>query len=362
MIKKKQKEIFSFVLGTRPEVIKLAPLIRSCVLQKIPFEIIATGQHYEDVMFSDFWKELGLPKIQYQFVIPKNQHSLIVFANLINQLTTLWTKKSAQKRIVLVQGDTNSTLVGAIVAKKLGLKLVHLESGFRSGNKNQPEEINRILVDELSDLNFAMDQAALSELKKLGFKLAKNLFFVENTSFESADYILKKISKKIVVPSEPYVILTIHRAETVTNPKRMNEIIKYYFQLQKRYKVIWVVHPRTRDILKKNNVLFVEPMGHGEFLAHLNSALIIISDSGGIVTEAKLLDKPLVILRKETEYQSIIQENRATLVSPDLSSKKMYKLSLEFLKRFQGESSTRKKFQFNKKNTNFILDRILKFV
>jgi UDP-N-acetylglucosamine 2-epimerase (non-hydrolysing) len=337
MAKKKSTLIFCFVLGTRPEIIKVFPLIDEVQKRKLNFEIVHTGQHHAKVLQAEIWKDLKLPKITHKLNLKKskNKPAGAVLGDMIEKLSIYFQKNNKKNRIIIVQGDTNSTLAGALVANKLKIPLVHVEAGFRSHLKTQPEEMNRILVDHMSDLNIATDLEAFNNLKNEG--LIKGIFRSTNTAYSAANVMLKdcEINQKMIFSF--YQLMTIHRAENTDNPARLFKIWQLANILATEFPLIWVMHPRTQPRLEKilktklkvhnkikpkdlnePSLIFLSPQGYKKFFDLLLHSQSIYSDSGGIVDESVFLGKPYVCLRSETEQHEVVKKRRMLLLSPEL--------------------------------------------
>ena len=334
----------SFVLGTRPEIIKVFPIILEAIKKKIDYEIIHTGQHFDPIMSNQIWEELKLPPITQQFALQKS-HAASELGQMQDKISNYYLGNPHSNRVVLVQGDTNSTLAGALVANKMGLKLVHVEAGCRSGLKKQPEETNRILVDNMSDLNFAMDKTSLLNLKKE--HLLRNALVCPNTAYAASDYIAKSILPLHTLPG--FRLMTIHRAENADNPKRLKNIYQLAVLLSRSMPVVWVLHPRTKQALTKlaqkdfnvfkkfssmiihtKGLFFLEPQSYLDFFSLLAGCHSVLSDSGGVVDESVYLSKHFICLRSETERVEVLNQKRAILLSPELAPVFMYKKIINF--------------------------------
>lgn len=312
------------------------PLIEEVRKRKLSYEIIHTGQHHTKVLQSEIWKDLKLPNITKKITLKKgkNKSASLVLGEMIEKLSLYFQKQSFKKRIIVVQGDTNSTLAGALVANKLKIPLVHVEAGFRSHLKSQPEEMNRILVDHMSDLNIATDAEAYGNLIKEGLK--KNIYKASNTAYAAANHMLQELqSEKTIFQS--YRLMTVHRAENADSPTRLLKIWQLASVLATEIPLVWVMHPRTlpqlEKILKtkikvekklkakdlsKPKLLFLAPQRYQKFFHLLSHSHSIFSDSGGIVDESVFLGKPYICLRSETEQHEVVKKKRMLLISPEL--------------------------------------------
>ena len=307
-ISKGTKMKIAIILGTRPEIIKLSPIIRKCQKKKIDFFIIHSNQHYSPEMDKIFFKELKLPLPKYNLNV--GSQTRIKTLSIIQKLAKpiLITEKPDW---VLVQGDTNTVLAGAKIAHKLGIKIAHIEAGLRSYDKKMPEEINRINTDHLSDALFAPTETQKNILIKEGIAHSK-IFVVGNTIVDSVNQnqkLIKKISKK-------YFLLTLHRPSNVDNPKILSKLINDLSLISKNFDTpfIFPIHPRTALQIKLNKINLdkkcfelKDPVGYLEMLALEKYAQIVFTDSGGLQEEACILKVPCITLRDNTERPETVE-------------------------------------------------------
>lgn len=300
-----------FVFGTRPEIIKLAPIIKLCEKKKINFFIIFTSQHYDKNMSDKFFKELKIKKIHYKISPSKNKH-----LNLVENLSTVIKKILIKEkpRLVIVQGDTNSSLAGAIATKKINIKnkkimLAHVEAGLRSYDYRMPEEFNRQVIDHFSDVLFPPTNIQKNILIEEGIK-KKNIYVSGSTISDSLKLInfKNKIKKK-------FILLTLHRHELLIDKK---STINLFFMLEEiafktKKKIIFFCHPRTLKMLKNykinlsKNFKLNKPVSYKKFLNYLYNCDFVLSDSGGIQEEACILKKHLITLRLSTERPETVK-------------------------------------------------------
>jgi UDP-N-acetylglucosamine 2-epimerase len=292
--------IFSIV-GTRPQFIKLDPLSKE--LRKYHKEIIIhTGQHYDDPMSDNIFKDLGIPKPNFNINIGSGSHGKQTGEMLIELESLLL---AGHPDLVIVYGDTNSTLAGALATAKLHIPIVHVEAGLRSFNRRMPEEINRVMVDHISDLLFAPTDIALTNLHFEGLLQRAHLTgdIMVDTLEQNLPIALKKSTTKI---AGEYYLLTLHRPSNVDNPIILQSIIKTLAKSKER--IVFPVHPRTQKMLESlkpytvGNILMMDPVGYLDFLSLEYHAKKIITDSGGVQKEAYLMQKPCITLRSETEW------------------------------------------------------------
>ena len=296
------------ILGTRPEILKLSPVLPLLDKEFIHI-LIHTNQHYSYRMDRIFFKELNLKEPDFNLDVGSGTHAEQTSKMLIGIEKILLQEKPD---VVIVNGDTNTTMSGALAAAKLNIPLMHIEAGCRSFNKRMPEEINRIIADHCSSLLIAPDKASYDNLIKEGIP-KKSIFLTGNTAVESAlrnrAYAKKSaILKKLDLKSKEYILCTIHRAENTNNVDVFEGLIKALNEISNQIKIIFPLHPRTKNIITENkinlnkNLKIIEPQGYVDFLCLLENALLVMSDSGGIQEEAAALSTPCLILRSETEW------------------------------------------------------------
>jgi UDP-N-acetylglucosamine 2-epimerase (non-hydrolysing) len=306
----------AIILGTRPEITKMAPLIKLYEKNRADFFLLHTGQHYSYQMDKVFFEQLQLLPPAYNLDVGSGSHSEQTGKMLIGIEKILLKEKPA---VVLVEGDTNSVLAGALAAAKLGIKVGHVEAGLRSYDRTMPEELNRLLADHLSDYLFAPTPKAKQIL--LGEGVDENKVFVTGNTI--VDTILqnlelaksaKDIMGELKVKTGQYFLVTLHRQENVDNPSRFTSILKGLSQVAIQFKlpVIYPVHPRSRKkmsefALKPENLTLIEPLDFLGFLQMENNARLILTDSGGVQEEACILGIPCVTIRDNTERPETLE-------------------------------------------------------
>lgn len=312
--------VFSIV-GARPQFIKASPLSQQ--LREFHNEyLVHTGQHYDDTMSRIFFNELGIPKPDVNLGVGSHSHACQT-AEMMKRLDALMMER--QPDIVLVYGDTNSTLAGALVAAKLHIPIAHVEAGLRSYNRTMPEEINRVLTDHVSRWLFCPTDLAAQNLAKEGI-----LNGVLVTGDIMVDAVLLNIERARKVSDihaqlhqenySPYALATIHRPENADSRENLSEIMRGLAELG--MPVYFPVHPRTRRLLnalnwpQKSSVVLLEPLGYLDLLALLDRAAVAITDSGGLQKEAYVLQTPCVTVRSETEWVETVTIGWNRLVSP----------------------------------------------
>lgn len=308
------------ILGTRPEIIKLSPVISELKKQKIESFIIHSNQHYSENMDAIFFKELELDPPKYNLNIGSGGHSKQTGSILIHIEPILEKEKPDW---VLVQGDTNTVLAGALAAHKLGIKVAHIEAGLRSFDKTMPEESNRIITDHISTLLFAVSKTQLENLNNEGIESEK-VHVVGNTIVDAVKQNVEiakaksKILNNLKIKSKEYVLLTCHRSKNVDNAESLSKIISLIAEVNKP--VIWPIHLRTQKKIQEfkiqlpSNIVILDPIGFSDFLMLENNAQFIITDSGGVQEEACILGIPCITIRENTERPETIEVGSNVLV------------------------------------------------
>ncbi|HEY1871305.1 MAG TPA: UDP-N-acetylglucosamine 2-epimerase (non-hydrolyzing), partial [Chitinophagaceae bacterium] len=316
-------KIFSIV-GARPQFIKLAPLSSSLSTLHEEF-IVHTGQHYDYAMSEQIFNDLGIRKPDIHLGIGSGSQAEQT-GEMMKKLETAMVEKRPD--IVIVFGDTNSTLAGAIAASKLNIPIVHIEAGLRSYNKDMPEEINRIASDHVSKYLFAPTQTAVDILKKEG--LEDGTFFTGDIMVDTMQASIPIAIKKSTILSdlklrdEEYNLLTLHRNYNVDKSDVLQHLLTQLGELGE--KVIFPVHPRTKKMLANSsftlpsNIVMTPSLGYLDFIRLEYSAKRIITDSGGIQKEAYILRKPCITLRTETEWIETVEEKWNLLINPSQNS------------------------------------------
>ena len=309
------------VIGARPQFIKASPL--SAVLREKFEEImIHTGQHYDHGMSQRFFDELDIPEPEYNLGVGSGGHGAQTAA-MLKLLEELFIKEKPDA--VLVYGDTNSTLAGALSAVKLHIPVAHVEAGLRSFNRKMPEEINRIVTDHVSDFLFVPSETSKKNLLKEG--IIKGVHVVGDIMYDS---ILmhgprarekSNILSKLKIKNENYYLATIHRAENTDVKDQLDNIFRVFSELDKI--VILPLHPRTKIRMEEfslkvsDNIKILEPAGYLDMLQLMQSAKSVLTDSGGVQKEAYYLRVPCVTLRKETEWTETVDAGWNTVANSD---------------------------------------------
>jgi UDP-N-acetylglucosamine 2-epimerase len=306
------------ILGTRPEIVKLSPLI-PLLGERFVHVLVHSGQHYSYEMDSVFFRELRLPPPDYALAVGSAGHGEQT-ARMLARLEPILLAQRPD--LVLVQGDTNTTLAGGLCAAKLGIPVAHLEAGCRSFNRAMPEELNRVLVDHLSTLLLAPDAAARSNLLAEGLPPAQ----VKLIGSSALDAVRRNwplaeaatILSRLELAGE-YLALTIHRAEN-TAPERLPGIVSALNKLAARHTIVFPIHPRTAQALAvqglrlSGRIRSCEPLGYLDMLKLVGSASALLTDSGGLQEEAAVLGTPALVLRNETEWRYLVDAGTHVLV------------------------------------------------
>ena len=307
------------IIGARPQFIKAAALSYHLIEEKDIEEIIVhTGQHYDKNMSQVFFRQLGIPKPKYLLNSGGKSHGAMTGHQLIEIEKILFKEKPDY---VLVYGDTNSTLSGALAASKQIVPIIHVEAGLRSFNMEMPEEINRILTDRLSKILFCPSKQSQKNLISEGFENFNcKIYCVGDIMKDTIKLFLDKFN--LESPFDfPYGVCTLHRQENTDNIDRFKELINALNEIASYQRIIFPIHPRTKSILdninlKLNpNILFTNPMSYMEFMNHISHSEIILTDSGGLQKEAFFMKKNCLVLRHETEWTELIDTNHNILCS-----------------------------------------------
>ncbi len=317
------------IVGARPQFIKAAVVSRVIAHQdNIQEIIIHTGQHYDKNMSDQFFDELDIPQPTYNLNVGSSTHAKQT-GQMLSKIEDILVKEKPDW--VLVYGDTNSTLSGALAAAKIHIPVAHVEAGLRSFNRKMPEEINRITADHLSTLLFAPSETSYQRLIKEGiedYRIVK----VGDVMYDAALYYNEKnASRKTIVDTlslskNAYILTTIHRAENTDESMRLMNICHALIELAQHYHIVFPLHPRTRSVLEslgliqkmKEYIEIIEPVGFLDMLALEQNASFIITDSGGIQKEAYFNHVPCITLRDETEWVELVEAGCNQLCSPSV--------------------------------------------
>ncbi len=329
------------ILGARPQFIKAGSVSREIAKYEDIQEIIVhTGQHFDVNMSDIFFDEMKIPKPYYNLGINGKSHGAMT-GEMLEKIEEILL--SEKPEWVIVYGDTNSTLAGALAASKLHIKIAHIEAGLRSFNMKMPEEINRILTDRVSSILFCPTQSAIANLKDEGYDNISTCKIVKNGDvMQDGAIFYAKFSKKpqnLHVEST-YILSTIHRAENTDDLLRLKSIVDALNEIAKDKNIVLPIHPRSKNILEQNsfklskNIHIIEPVGYLEMIWLIENSSMIMTDSGGLQKEAFFFKKPCITLRDETEWTELVENNFNVLTGADtikiVSTYKEHKFNTNF--------------------------------
>jgi len=316
------------ILGTRPEIIKMSPIIRACNAQKIDYFILHTGQHYSYEMDLQFFEELELPQAKYNLDVGSGSQA-VQTAKILTGIEAVLLKE--KPKVVLVQGDTNTVMAGALAASKLHIKIGHVEAGLRSYDRSMPEEINRIIADHISDYLYVPTEFSHKNLLSEGISESK-IFVTGNTVVDAVFQNLELSKKRMNVLDElgihpkKYFLVTAHRAENVDVRARLSGILDSLKIIGTKYNipVIFPMHPRTAKMvdafgLSLDGIIVTKPFGYLEFLQLEENARLILTDSGGLQEEGCILGTPCVTVRDNTERPETVDAGANVLAGTNAS-------------------------------------------
>ncbi len=316
------------VVGARPQFVKAAILLKAFgTTQQIENVLVHTGQHYDADMSRVFFEELEIPAPQHHLHVGSGSHGSQT-GRMLEGLEHVFQLENPDW--VLVLGDTNSTIAGALAAVKLHMPVAHVEAGLRSFNRRMPEEINRVLVDHASDLLLAPTPLAVANLLQEGIGGSK-VRLVGDVMYDAALYYGSRAERKSTIlerlqlGKKNYVLTTIHRAENTDSPQKLRAILLGLSSVAMRLPVIFPIHPRTRNAILRNvdvaeatkGIRLVDPLGYLDMTMLERNARLIATDSGGIQKEAFFFSVPCVTLRTETEWQELLDMGWNRLAPPD---------------------------------------------
>lgn len=333
------------VIGARPQIIKAAALsraIRNHYADSIQEVIVHTGQHYDENMSQVFFDELQIPRPDYNLHVGSASHG-VQTARMTEGIEELLIKE--QPDFIILYGDTNSTLAGAVAAAKIHVPIAHIEAGLRSFNKAMPEEINRIVCDHCSTLLFTPTKAGFENLKREGFAIENeppydidnpkvyhcgDIMYDNSLHFAEIAEEKTNIISKLGLKEKPFILATVHRDTNTDQPEKMNAIFSAILKLSEECQVVLPLHPRTSKLLKTNleaakrdqllnspNISIIPPVSFLEMIALERHAQLVMTDSGGVQKEAYFFKKPCIILRPETEWVEIVETGNAILADAD---------------------------------------------
>jgi UDP-GlcNAc3NAcA epimerase len=315
------------VIGARPQFIKAALVSRILKESKTLNEIIIhTGQHYDANMSKIFFDELTIPNAQYHLGVGSGSHGKQT-GEMIAAIENVLIRE--KPNVLLIYGDTNSTLAAALAAAKLSIPIAHVEAGLRSHNRKMPEEINRLIADQLSDILFTPTQLAFNNLKLEGYNEAC-IVPVGDVMYDAALYFAEKATEQshildvLALTNKKYILATLHRAENTDTQAILHAVFQSLERLCNTLPIIMPLHPRTRKLLEQTKIIsftdtpihIIEPIGFLDMLTLEKNAALIMTDSGGIQKEAFFYKVPCLTLRSETEWVETVQLGWNRLINP----------------------------------------------
>jgi UDP-GlcNAc3NAcA epimerase len=308
------------IVGARPQFIKAAAVSREIAHHQDIREIIVhTGQHFDANMSDVFFEEMHIPKPDYNLDVNGLGHGAMT-GQMMEKIEQVLLEEKPDW--VLVYGDTNSTIAGALAARKLHIKVAHVEAGLRSFNMRMPEEINRILTDRISNILFCPTDEAISNLQKEGYDNLDIEMVKSGDVMQDAAMFYAQSSRSPgdMIP-EKYILTTVHRAENTDDPQRLKAIFDALVDISNEIPVVLPLHPRTQKIaqkldldMKRGKLIIIDPVGYLEMVYLLQHAHLVMTDSGGLQKEAFFFHKPCITLRDETEWVELVHNNYNTIV------------------------------------------------
>lgn len=316
------------IVGARPQFVKAAVLSRAFQQTEDIEEIIVhTGQHFDENMSNVFFEEMGIPSPNVNLNINGLNHGAMT-GQMLEEIEKILI--SQRPDWVLVYGDTNSTLAGALAAKKLHIKVAHVEAGLRSFNMNMPEEINRILTDRISDILFCPTDTAINNLHAEGYENFNSLLInVGDIMQEATMYYADRAKRPKFLASNNFILCTVHRAENTDSKENLFSLIRALEMISVESTVVLPLHPRTKSKLtgfgysfSDSNIQFEEPVGYLEMIYLLKYCDMVLTDSGGLQKEAYFFEKKCITLREETEWLELVESGNNIIAGCDY--KKIY--------------------------------------
>jgi len=311
------------VAGARPNFMKIAPVMAALAETGIAAQLLHTGQHYDAAMSDGFFADLGIPHPDHHLEVGSGSHA-VQTAEVMKRFEPVL--ESVRPQAVLVVGDVNSTLACALVAAKRGVRVIHVEAGLRSYDRQMPEEINRVLTDQISDLLFITEKSALANLQREGIDPAR-VEFVGNVMIDTLHRNLERAvpsSKTLGAALPAYAVLTLHRPSNVDDPATLTALLDVIAEINRSLPVVMPLHPRTRCNIDKfglsaklDGLRILPPLGYLDMLGLMRDAKLVLTDSGGIQEETTALGVPCLTLRDNTERPITLTEGTNTLVGAD---------------------------------------------
>lgn len=310
------------IVGARPQFVKAAVVSKALSDLNIPEKIIHTGQHYDHEMSTIFWDELNIPVPAINLGIGSGSHGEQT-GLMLQKLESYILKEPELPTALMVYGDTNSTLAGALVASKLHIPVIHVEAGLRSFNKAMPEEINRIMTDHISDILFCSSDQGVKQLKREG--ISKGVFNVGDVMYDAlltfSEIAKQKVSLSDItsLKKDQFILTTIHRPSNTDTENHLKNIMEAFSKIEKQ--ILWPVHPRNKNKIEQldlpENLVLSGPVSYFEMMVLLNNCQKVITDSGGLQKEAYWMKKQCITIREETEWTETLEDGWNVLTGPN---------------------------------------------
>ncbi|WP_159522065.1 non-hydrolyzing UDP-N-acetylglucosamine 2-epimerase [Sunxiuqinia indica] len=339
------------IVGARPQFVKAAAVSRALNYFDLNEIIVHTGQHFDYGMSEIFFSEMEIPHPKYNLGINSLSHGAMT-GRMLEEIESIILKEKPD--FVMVYGDTNSTLAGALAASKLHIPVAHVEAGLRSFNRKMPEEINRILTDRISSVLFCPTQTAISNLQKEGYgHFNCQVELVGDVMYDAAMYYSEKSAEKSKIIHDlnlttPFILATLHRQENTDDLNNLTSIIEAFNEIGQSTEVLLPLHPRTRKIIEqaalKTNFRVIDPVGYFDMIELLKHCSLVMTDSGGLQKESYFFEKNCITLRDETEWTELVEKGYNVLTGARkntivVQAEKMVQKKNNFSTRLYGDGS-----------------------
>lgn len=314
------------IVGARPNFMKIAPIMAAFAREPIAAKLVHTGQHYDPAMSDSFFEQLGIPRPDVNLEVGSASHA-VQTAEIMRAFEPVLDVE--RPRAVLVVGDVNSTIACALVAAKKGVGVVHVEAGLRSYDRGMPEEINRVLTDQISDLLYTTERSALDNLKREGIA-EERVHFAGNVMIDTLRAHLERATPAAITlagkPARGYAVVTLHRPSNVDDPATLKSLLETLGFIARDLDIVFPIHPRTRGAAERHGlgglltlpgIRLLPPQGYLEMLGLMRDAALVLTDSGGLQEETTALGVPCITVRENTERPITITDGTNTLTGPD---------------------------------------------
>jgi len=313
------------VVGARPNFMKIAPIMAAFSARPIAAKLVHTGQHYDPSMSDSFFEQLGIPRPDVNLEVGSASHA-VQTADIMRAFEPVLDAE--KPKAVLVVGDVNSTIACALVAAKKGIQVIHVEAGLRSYDRAMPEEINRVLTDQISDLLFTTERSALDNLKREGIA-PERVHFAGNVMIDTLrGHLDRAVSAELTLAGKPargYAVVTLHRPSNVDHADTLRGLLETLGELARHLDVVFPIHPRTRaaaerfglgGLLERPGMRLLPPQGYLQMLGLTREATLVLTDSGGLQEETTALGVPCITVRENTERPITMTDGTNTLTGP----------------------------------------------